>query len=310
MKISIVNFLRKSGWVALCLAIVTACQDDNEPQAPSNAETQLQTQLTAEETNELIALGQDAMEITSDILENEGVTDGRATTSVNSKEGHFDDHGCNPAIATIYDVDTSREDTIIYTGKITITYGEGTTCDPDHVRKGQIINKFKYTHIKGQRHAWSSVETFTFKRFVKDSTYTNGGLQVTSREGIKDMKFTLTLIDFRDNIERKASARLIFRYQSNESHKWKDNTITVAGRTSGVNRQGHVYEFFIQKPLLFKYACDKHHRFYPVQGTVRGTIDGVEIFISYGDGECDKKYTITINDDTTEHEFGEDRKDS
>lgn len=302
MKFSISKSLKKCGLVALMFAMVTACQDDNDASL-SSEDLRLQTTVAAEETNGMIAIAQEAIEITSDILDSEGVTSGRAVESVDSKKGHYDHHGCDPEITTSYNVDKSRRDTVIYTGTITVDYGDGGTCDPKHVRKGIIVNSFKYTFTWGGNPSWSSVETMTFKKYVSDSTYTNGGIQVTSRAGVKALKFTLTMIDYRDGLTRQSSARLIFTYHSNNTFKWKDNTITVTGKGSGISRHGHTYECFITEDLLFKYACDKRHRFYPVQGEVRGLINGTEFFISCGDGECDKEYTITINGETTTHEF-------
>jgi hypothetical protein len=306
MKFSISKSLKKCGLIAVMFAMVTACQDDNDSSSLSPEEVRLQSAIAAEETNGMIAVAQEAIEITSDVLDSEGVTSGRAVESVDSKKGHYDHHGCDPEITTSYNVDHSRRDTVIYTGTIKVNYGNGGTCDPDHVRKGVIVNSFKYTFIWGENLSWSAVERMSSKKYVSDSTYTNGGVEVTSRKGAKSLKFTLTMIDYRDGLTRVSSARLKFAYHSNNTFKWKDNTITVTGTGSGISRHGHTYECLITEDLLFKYACDKRHRFYPVKGEVRGLINGTEFFMSCGDGECDREYTITMNGETTTHEFGKE----
>jgi hypothetical protein len=306
MKISISDSLRKCGLVAIFFAIITSCQDDNDPSSVTAEELRLQSTIATEETNDMVAIAQEAIETSSDVMEIEGITSGRSTESVTSKKGYYKHYGCDPDVTTTYNVDLSHRDTVIYTGTISIDYGDGATCDPKHVRKGKIINTFKYIYPLLNGGAWSSVETITFKEYVSDDKYTNGGIQVTSRKGVKAVKFTLTMIDYSDGLTRQSSARLMLSYHDNNTFKWKDNTITVTGRGSGTTRHGHVYEFFIREDLLYKYSCDKDHRFYPVQGEATGLLNGTEFLMSCGEGECDNIYTMTINGETTTHEFSKE----
>jgi hypothetical protein len=302
MKISISDSLRKSGLIAMLFAVVTSCQDDNAPSPLTAEEMRQQSAIAAEETNEMVAIAQEALEISSDVMESEGITSGRSTESVSSKKGYFHHYGCDPDVTTTYNVDLSHQDSVIYTGNISIDYGDGGTCDPKHVRKGKIISAFKYVYTFGETRSWISHETITFQEYVSDSIKTNGYIGVASFEGVKKVRFKLSIVD-RAGLTRQSNANLNFFYHSNDTFKWKDNTITVIGLGSGITRDGHIYSFHIQRDLLYKYSCDKHHNFYPVEGVVTGRIDGVYFVISCGHGECDNIYTMTINGENSTHEF-------
>jgi hypothetical protein len=305
MKIYISDSLKKCGLVAILFAVATSCQDDNAPPSLTAEEIRLQSAMAAEETNEMAAIAQEALEISSEVMESEGITSGRAMESVNSKKGYFNHHGCDPDVTTTYDVDRSQPGKVIYSGSISVDYGDGSTCDAKHVRKGKITSAFKYIYTFGENRSWISHETITFEEYVSDSTKTNGPIGVTSTEGVKEVLFKLSMVD-RDGLTRKSNAHLKFFYHSNGTFKWKDNTITVIGLGSGMTRHGHDYSFLIKKDLLYKYACGKHHNFHPVEGRVTGLIDGVEFVVLCGEGECDNLYTLTINGETTTHEFGND----
>jgi hypothetical protein len=302
MKISISDSLEKCGLIVIFFAVITSCHDDSVLSSLTTEEMRLQSTAAAEETNEMAALAQEALEMSSDVMESEGITSGRSIESVNSKKGYFNHYGCNPDVTTSYDVDLSHSDKVIYTGSISIDYRDGATCDPKHVRKGKIISTFKYIYTFGENRSWILNETITFTEYVRDSTKTNGLIAVTSLDGAKEVLFKLSTID-RDGLTRQSTAQLKFFYHSNGTFKWKDNTITVTGLGHGMTRYGNSYSFLIQKDLLYKYSCDKHHNFYPVEGRVTGNIDGAYYVMLYGDGECDNLYTMTINGETTTHEF-------
>src|SRR5687767_11422438 len=123
MKISISDSLRKCGLIAIFFAIVTSCQDDNDPSLVDAEDVRLQSAIAAKETNDMVAIAQEALEVSSDVMESEGITSGRSTESVNSKKGYFNHHGCNPDVTTTYEVDLSHPDTVVYRGKISVDYG-------------------------------------------------------------------------------------------------------------------------------------------------------------------------------------------
>ena len=71
--------------------------------------------------------------------------------------------------------------------------------------------------------------------------------------------------------------------------------ILDGGTANGVNRNGKEYSMEITQDILFKASCRVIKIFMPVAGEKVLAIDGKTITVNYGDGECDRTATITIN---------------
>ncbi|NLO04081.1 MAG: hypothetical protein GX126_17500, partial [Bacteroidales bacterium] len=78
--------------------------------------------------------------------------------------------------------------------------------------------------------------------------------------------------------------------EGNETLRFFDDIWSVTGSGSGLNIDKVDYTFEITSPLIYKNGC-----FYPVSGIVEiSTKDNLQV-IDYGNGECDKKVTVTTN---------------
>ena len=67
--------------------------------------------------------------------------------------------------------------------------------------------------------------------------------------------------------------------------------IETTSTASGVRRSGRSYEVTLLENLVYKRHCG-----IAVSGVKKYVVDGKrEITIDYGDGVCDKDFTITIN---------------
>ena len=73
------------------------------------------------------------------------------------------------------------------------------------------------------------------------------------------------------------------------------------GSIEGTTREGAEFTTTIIKEIVFKRGCNGRHAFVPVSGTVDVVTGGVSSTIDYGDGSCDKDFTITTAGVTTEH---------
>jgi hypothetical protein len=87
--------------------------------------------------------------------------------------------------------------------------------------------------------------------------------------------------------------------ESNITSKWiraanplEDKLIIAQGsKANGTTRGGRTYKVDILAQLEFKRACG-----IAVTGVKKYTIDGdKEVTIDYGDGTCDKNFTMTVN---------------
>jgi hypothetical protein len=302
MKISVVSTWRKCVWAALIGVSLCACQDESERISTEQAKTQ--TRVAAEDNNEIVAATQEAMEITSNAFEEEGISNGRASSGGEFRGGHHgDDHGCRPSISGSFDLDRSKEDTLMYTGTITIDYGDGSSCNSDHVRKGKITDTFSYILTWGDSITFTSIETITFESFVRDSVQLDGTFIITSTKGKKTVEVQNAKLTYPDGTSVNWDGELIYVYDRGEKCKWSDNTIRITGSITGTNREGAEFSWVITEELVYKYKCDHRHRFRPVSGAVEVTIGGALSVVDFGDGDCDKKYTITVDGETTEFEF-------
>jgi hypothetical protein len=302
MKISAIRTLRNCGWALLLGASIFACQDESERISAEQAKNQ--SRVSAEDNNEIIAATQEAMEITSNAFEDEGISNGRVSSGGEFRGDHEgDDHGCRPNISGSFELDRSKEDTLIYTGTLTIDYGDGSTCESDRVRKGKITDTFSYMLTWGDSITFTSTETITFEAFVRDSVQLDGTFVITSTKGSKTVEVQDATLTYPDGTSVSWEGELTYEYDRGEWCKWSDNTIRVTGSITGTNREGAEFSWVITEELIYKYKCDHRHRFRPVSGTVEVTIGGVLSVIDFGDGACDKKYTITVDGETTEFEF-------
>jgi hypothetical protein len=302
MKIPVVRSLKKIGCALLIGAAMFACHDELE--RISTEQAKIQSRVSAEDNNEIVAATQEAMEITSNAFDDEGISGGRASSGGEFKGGHHgDDHGCRPNISGSFEVDRSKEDTLMYTGTLTIDYGDGSTCDSDHVRKGKITDTFSYILTWGDSVTFTSTEAVTFEGFVRDSVQLDGTFIITSGKGTKTVEVQNAKLTYPDGTSVSWDGELTYIYDRGEWCKWSDNTIRVTGSINGTNREGAEFSWAITEELVYKYKCDHRHRFRPVSGTVEVTIGGALSVIDFGDGGCDEKYTITVDGESTEFEF-------
>ena len=298
--------LQRFGWIALFSVTIWACQDDNDnPSTPVTAdEARQQTNVAASDNHEMIAVTQDALEASADAFAEEGISDGR--TASGARVEHHPKDACSPSVSGSFNLNQSDPDSVIYTGTFVIDYGDGSTCkDSTRVRKGKITNDFIFTiSRKSGKITTYATQSLTFAGFQKDSTTIDGTIVTTGTTGhsttveAQDVRIT-----FADGTSATWDGTLTYTYDSGEWGKWKDNTIHISGSWAGTNRQGVAYTANITDDLVFSYGCDKRHRFRPVSGKIEIKVGDVTSIVDYGDGTCDKKYTITSGDVTTEFEF-------
>ncbi|HEY8937805.1 MAG TPA: hypothetical protein VIM65_21405, partial [Cyclobacteriaceae bacterium] len=168
--------LKSIGLLLVLILITWACQDNNESPKVNSEQTKAQTAQSARDNTSIVASTQDALELTSQAFDNEGLTSAQATAS-GRLDGHFhgDKHDCEPSISGTYSIDNTHQDTIIYSGSMTIDYGDGSTCkDTVNVHKGKLTNAFTLIVSLHDSITFSSTQTLTFVGFSKDTTTLDG----------------------------------------------------------------------------------------------------------------------------------------
>jgi len=175
-------------------------------------------------------------------------------------------------------------------GYITIDFGTGCTDARGNVRKGIIKIEFK-----GRRFMPGSQIITTLEGYSINDVAIEGVRTVTnSMESIEsNPKFTITVEEGKATWPDGTYATR----EVNRTREWviSEDKWLVNGSAAGTNRDGKEYQMEITKTLVYKRECATMRGGIPVEGTKVLTVDGKVITIDFGNGECDKMITVTID---------------
>jgi hypothetical protein len=272
--------------------ILAGCQDDLIPKKLSSSE---QAELAAQDHAKLMLATQEALDVTAGAMEEKGVAEGRV------KHGDHDTYGCAPAVNLNLNIDRNHTDSIIYKGSISINYGDGNTCEAKNKRTGKITDDFTIVVSTRNKVRFSMTETVTFEAFTRDSTTYNGIIIVTSANGKKTtVEGNNVAISYADGTTSTWKGTLNFAYEDLSKRKGE---IRVTGNISGMSRQGISFTAAITEEVLFRTGCYGWIRKIPVDGVVSISTNGSTSILDFGNGQCDRIYTVNVNGETTQHVF-------
>jgi hypothetical protein len=283
----------KGGLVALsAITFLISCQDDLTPGRLSSKE---QANLAAEDNAQMMMATQEMLDITAGAMKDKGVAEGR------TKHGDHDNYGCKPIISLTLNIDRNRADTIIYSGSISVNYGNGSSCDVKNKRTGKITDVFNIIVSTKNKVQFKSTETLTFEGFLRDSLEYNGTIIV----GSANLKKTTVegqnvTIEYTDGTSSLWNGSLTFAY---EDVSKKKGEIRVGGKITGTSRQALPFTAVIKEEVIYKPGCFGWIKKIPVDGIVTVTTNGETSTLDYGKGTCDKTYTLTVDGETTTHTF-------
>jgi hypothetical protein len=315
MKRSIRKFIGALTWIAGFVLILGACQNDDV----NPLTTKQNASLSAIDNSEIVAVTEEVMDITDGIFISRGFSGGRTADGGPGHDDHADDdneddhgdkhydsRGCKPSISGSFNLDRSHQDSLIYTGTFIVDYGDGSTCpDSAHVRRGMVIDSITFIVSFKDSITFTSTETVKFVGFTKDSTAIDGNFIIKSSTGnpttveAQDAKIT-----YADGTSFSWNGTLTFEYEKKGSRHCKGNVMKITeGSIQGTTRSGAEFMATVTKEVIFKRGCNGRRFFVPVSGSVEITTGGVTSTLDYGDGSCDKDFTITTAGETTEHSF-------
>jgi hypothetical protein len=298
MKSTFLKLMVHVGWLAFLVA--ASCQKENV-NGPTAASTQAQAEMTAHDNSQMIAIAQDAMDVTGSAMASNGISNGRYSADQRTS-GHGMDMDCAPSISSTFSIDRSHKDSIIYSGSLTIDFGTGTSCkDSTEVRKGKLIDAFKLIVRLKDTLSYNLTESVTFQGYQKDSVQVDG---VFTKVATSNAMSTLTIQDakltYADGTSVTWGGTLTNQYILEGFHELHQQSRKVTGSISGMNRQGVSFSASISNAILFQYSCSRN---IPVAGTIDLTVGAVASTIDFGTGSCDKEYTITTGGTTTTYTF-------
>jgi len=222
------------------------------------------------------------------------------------------DDQVNEGIATALDEADGTEDgsadirplncaTIITNGTLkTISIDFGTGCTnplTGKTRSGKIIVGFT-----GDSYKLATQRTIQFVNYkTVDSVTLNGTFTQTNLvRTTNSVSFTLSTSDFTFLFGDGKTHTLVTYTRDfvinlgTDLRNFSDNTTTITGTTTGINKEGEAYDVTVVTPVVFKGECAASGIYYPASGAYDIKIGNKPKFnLSWGSGMCDKVVTIT-----------------
>jgi hypothetical protein len=213
--------------------------------------------------------------------------DGRLATTVTIEDERM---GCNVVVTLESGPNSTIEDP---NGVITIDFGT-TGCQDGrgNTRTGKLILTYD-----GRRFQPGSTVVLTTNNYTINGIKLEGTRTLTNVTGsnTETPKFNAVLVGgkatFLDGSFATRASNITWQWDRNDSGAADDELTINPASAEGVTRGGREYTVTVLEPLVYRRFCG-----IAVDGVKKYVIDGSkEITINYGDGECDKEVTITVN---------------
>jgi hypothetical protein len=283
--------------LTVCAAIVLAgCQSENISKTYSNEE---KARLAGQTNTQMLIAAQEALDITAGAMNEKGVSGGR----VSGSDWQDDFAGCKPSVNLTLNIDRSRTDSLVYSGSISINYGDGASCGAEFRKTGLIVDDFVLSVSKKNKLAFKATETITFTGFGNEVAEVDGSLTVKSANGRKtSVEARNAKISFDDGTNSSWNGKLEFAYEpTTQTAVQRKSDIRMTGNLTGFTRQGSNYTASIVESILFKAGCFGKKRPFPVSGVLQVKTDAETSTVNYGTGACDKNYTVEVAGQTSQH---------
>lgn len=280
------NVVKISASVMLVAALgLTSCRED-EPE-------RLTLQDTADLTDEAVteAYFQDLDDMAGVAIA--APTDTEYTGGRTSGEITIQDHrfGCDGIVITIVPDPASTD--AHPKGVLTIDFGTtGCTDLKGNVRTGKLILAYDNKRFMPGAEVVLTTDNYFINGIMLEGIRTHTNVSTSTEEA---PRFNMVLAGgkatFPDGKTATRESDITVQW-NRAANPLEDNLqIENSSTASGVTRGGRSYALVLLEDLIYKRHCG-----IAVSGVKKYTIDGEkEITIDYGDGECDKTFTITAN---------------
>ena len=270
-----------------------ACSSDDTNSETDGSKLQPLAVQYVTNSNHILFITQEALDITANILADEGI-------SIEGDTQGPDD--CSPTILHEYVQDYSHYDTTIYSGTITMDYGDNTSCKNATPRSGSIADFFTYIINYKNDISFSVNQTLTFTGFKRDTVQFDGKFTSKSKTGVADtLQVNAARLTYPDGTFNRLSGTLISEriYNSDKTNY----TRSITGELTSSTPDGYFYAAEIIEPLLYSYDCAGTGSLIPVAGKLKLITPIFTAELNYGNGECDKVYTVKIKGDPKSYSF-------
>ncbi|HEY0651999.1 MAG TPA: hypothetical protein VGD65_02685 [Chryseosolibacter sp.] len=177
-------------------------------------------------------------------------------------------------------------------GVITVDFGTGCTDLRGNTRSGKLI--FAYN---GRRFMPNSTVVVTGQNYTVNGVKLEGTRTLTNVTGSTDVspKFNAVLTGgkaiFEDNSQATRESSITWQWVRGTTPADDKLYIDQSSTASGTTRAGRNYQVSLLEQLQYNRFCG-----IAVSGIKRYVINGEkEITVDYGNGDCDKEITVTVN---------------
>ena len=195
------------------------------------------------------------------------------------------------------------------TGNIKVDFGEGCVGQDGRTRKGVINWSFTERLRKPGAVVVTSFQNYAVKPIGAANfiMIDNASTKVTTNESTTEPTIESAVL----NLKRDLNMKLVFpdantfTYTGTKHVAWDlgvlgnrwDNiySVKVGSTLSGTGRGGKAYTWTVNTDVVRKTACQLLGIFKPVSGVVTIQHNNKTKVVDFGDGNCDKTVTITIN---------------
>lgn len=298
MKFLSFAFVRHGRWAVVCLAILCSCQMETASHLTPD-QIQSRADQVAKENTQIVTAAQEILDITAGALTIQGVKNARLSSYEMTRTSALD---CGPSIISSYHVNRNRPDSILYAGTLAIDYENGSGCNPTDRRKGKITDTFTFARHILDSLSYRFTETITLQGFQKDSVQVEGTFIVqSSSSALTTWQMKNAKLTYPDGTFTKWNGILTSIFLEGTS-TWTGygDTKEISGSMGGTSREGYSFITSIDKALVIKYSCSRK---IPVSGSLDINTDSISSLIDYGQGICDKTYTISAGGKTSAYAY-------
>jgi hypothetical protein len=188
---------------------------------------------------------------------------------------------------------------------LTIDFGDGCEGPRGKVRKGKIIINYD-----GDMEAKTVSRLISFDNYFVDGNKFGGNIEVNkSIEGgsaimISERTLKNFTVAYPEGKVTKTNGTMTREWLEGFGDEDKNtNLVRLTGSIQGVSSNGRVFKTEIVAPVILSYGCAAEGGFLRVAGTVKMAVGkivdeslerGFLRVVDYGDGSCDKEYTVTV----------------
>lgn len=196
------------------------------------------------------------------------------------------------SVDTCADVTYTFSDDSTYLDTVIIDFGTNNSCEVNgRVRRGKLN-----IYLTGKFRQAGTVTTIVPEDFYIDDYQVEGQKVITNIGLTPELywQYTVSVTDAKITAPNGDT----FTWESQRTNEWRilQGEFGMTGSASGVNRNGRAFDILITDELVAKTGCK-----WIVSGTFELTPEDLATrYVDYGDGACDNKATVTINDNEYE----------